>query len=124
MSYVKTRYLVFKYSVDHFVTDNDESWREVRRLEDAMVASIPATRWDGDDVLYELVDDPETDEIDGRVIFNLTVELAIAPEGPRFELVKAELLERLRIAFGDKLRVESVELQAEVVSFETTQLRI
>ena len=124
MSYVKTRYLVIKYSIAGFNSDDDASWKEAQSLETAMLTSIRATRRHDDVLLYELVDDPETDKVDGRVIFNLTVELAITPEGPLFDQVKEELLERLKITFRDKLRIECIELQAEVVSVETVEVKL
>lgn len=125
MSYVKSRYLVFKYSLEDFNVDSDEAWREQAQLESLLIDSLPAQRFMGEDVLvYELIDDPETEEIDGRSVFNLTVELCVAPEGPLFEQVKEELLERLQIVFRDRLRIERVELQTEVVSVETVEVKL
>jgi hypothetical protein len=121
MSYIKAQYLVIKYKLVGFDSNVDAHWAEFRKIEDSLLQAVPEQRWRGDDLVYELVSDFETEEDGNDIVFNLTVQLHDR-DWLRFAL--DELREYLRTAYGDRLRVHAVELQSERVVYETEKVEL
>ena len=121
MSYIKARYVVIKYKLKGFDADVDAHWTEFRRREDEMLQGMPVPRWLGDDLVYELVRDFETEEDGGDTVFNLTVELH---DSQRLGWVVEDMLSYLTAAFSDRLIVHDKVLETERIVLERSKIEL